>query len=69
MKLFLSQLVSVCMVSVTEEKPWQKEAEFSDENNVDKFQHYQNIVGKFLVLVIFSFHVDFVMVKPSSPSN
>ena len=57
------------MVSVTEKKPWQKEAEFSDENNVDKFQHYQNIVGKFLVLVIFSFHVDFVMVKPSSPSN
>ena len=68
MKLFLSQHASVCMVSVTEKKRWQKEAVYTDKNNVDKFQHYQN-VGKFLVLDIFYFHVACSMVKPSSLSN
>ena len=37
MKLFLSKLVSVCMVSITERKRWRKEAVYSEENNVDNF--------------------------------
>ena len=37
MKLFLSKLVSVCMVSITERKRWRKEAVYSEENNFDNF--------------------------------